>query len=1650
MRSFRALVAGLTGAVLMVSAVGTLPSYADPITDAPPPATKGLTKQKLIEQLTDDPNANEDVRVIVQLAAAPAKQDGSEANVMASHAAIKAEIAKVTKPTYRRDFGYLVNGFSLDMRRGDIAKVRAIKGVADVREALMFRTTMAGAVTQTGANTAWEAPYNLTGEGTIVSIIDTGIDTSHKDMRLTDASRAKLSKGKVDELIAKYDLPGHYGTSKVPYGYNYADADSKFKPQESEHGMHVGGISGANSADTSGVRGVAPETQLLAMKVFSNTARGAWSDDIIAAIQDSVKLDADVINMSLGSPGGFYDVNDAYARAIKGATDAGIVVAVSAGNEGLSADPAGTTNNAYETADSGVLGSPSATPQTLSVASADNAIQSLNQGRYKHAGSPDVHFTFLAQAGPRWDNTEHPVASAGLGTTADVANLDLAGKIALVSRGQISFSDKATNVAARGAIGIIVHNNSADPALIAMGSVEQGGIPSAFINQADGVAMKAAIDEGEVVAALDPETRPLPSPTAGRTSSFTSWGPTPELGFKPEVIAPGGNILSTLNDNKYGYMSGTSMSSPHVAGAVALLKKNLAAKSGLTGAQFNQFVKNSLINTAKPMTDAAHNAPYSPRQQGSGMIQIPAAADNLVTATYKETDASLPNGVVALRSFTGAKTFTVTLTNYGAAAASYTLRPGTVYTGHHSGQVYDVATSATLAADKQSVTVPAKGTATVRFTLTPEGITKNFAEGFITFTNSDTTKPSLNMAYMGYVGDWGGDLRIFDDPLTADGASTYMYVSPRPILSVTGIHYDLKLPSGVFTAPAGNAFEIDDKFGGFNPATVGFSPGTEGAINKIYPRIGLMRGVREMRYEIVDAAGTVVRSPGYDTFVRKLASSYLAAGDDYPFVASAFGSWDGTVYNKKAGAFVKAADGQYTYRVKARMGAQYAWQTLDMPVKVDTVAPTARMVSVANDTGANTVTGVFSATDRGTGVGPQTITAALATRDFSSIKVAEKAEVTKDGENFKVVIPNASSVLDDPNRVLVVLVRDYADNAADPILQPLESSKYLAIGAGGKVSPLITYNAAQAQKLSGNKVPVELFNSADVVRAEVNGTSVDLAKAKTVNLDYTDGTPVPIALKGYDKTNAQVVDAPRAGVVLVDSTVPTITLSDASAAAVKTNAHGDKYVVLPRTDGEDKPFKLTGTVNDNVGGARQVSLLRGDKSVVLDKATGAFTSDLAVADRHQTLTFVAVDTVRNLSQPLTVTVLNADDDPADIGRFNGSITIDGEGGVAAGKASLAVTTNSAFLSGQLWIGEKLPNDVLKLTGTWSNLKSLKIGGKVVDLASDGTWAVDLPLKQGVNAFNITAVDNFDNTIINRKTRVFYDHELPTLNIKTDPPADDDLKIYTNRDAVKLSGDASDNTVGFVLKINGDIVLTNGDYDEFGPEVNRGEFSQTIDVVNDDRIRVELSDLEFNHAIEPIIYRVVVDKVAPVISITGPANGSVVGVAKSAWTVKATDEASGLASLVVLVDGRPYTGGKLTPGAHTLTVVATDKAGNEARASRSTVVVAEPTLDVSKVKTQLTVGDAFKPLDGVTAADWSGKSLTDKVTVTPSGFSPTMAGTFVLTYSVTDDYGSTVTKQVRVHVKAKPGTTPPGPGPVKPGKPDKPGKPGKPGLPHTGN
>ena len=589
-------------------------------------------------------------------------------------------------------YTWLVNGFAANVRYGAIAQIEELEGVDRVLLQPVYQVCQTVAMPNTisggamiGRESTWANGY--TGEGMTIAIVDTGLDFDHQNFApLSEDKLAETSMGAADieavlsqlNAAARYEgltAENLYYNTKVVYGFNYVDAslDITHADGRGDHGTHVAGIAAANKVEGSQVVGVAPDAQLLVMKVFGR-AGGAYTEDIIAALEDALILGADVVNMSLGTSAGFPADIAAVDAIYQRVATTGTVLAVSAGNSFTSGygNMWGTDQNLTDHVDNGLVGAPGTYTNVLTVASVENSMVHRN---YIAAGDYPIAYNLSSNGRDQELTTLTEsyglVVIPGLGEPADYEGLDLSGKVALVQRGTISFADKHMNAEAAGAVAVLVYNNGNDNfGMDLTGSTAT--IPAVAISLADGEYLKAAIAENaDFTLSFPTDTALLPSPLAYQMSDFSSWGVSSDLRLEPDITAPGGYIYSTVDGGRYETMSGTSMAAPNIAGLSALVMQYL--EDTMPGiADKRVMVQNLLVSTAAPLVHQESGVYYAPRQQGAGLAN---AYNAVTTKAYLTVDgAEVPK--VSLYddpAKTGAYSFAFNVHNFGDSALYYLL-----------------------------------------------------------------------------------------------------------------------------------------------------------------------------------------------------------------------------------------------------------------------------------------------------------------------------------------------------------------------------------------------------------------------------------------------------------------------------------------------------------------------------------------------------------------------------------------------------------------------------------------------------------------------------------------------------------------------------------------------------------------------------------------------------------------------------------------------------------------------------------------------------------------------------------------------------------------------------------------------------------------
>lgn len=1011
----RRLTQTISVTVLTAMALGFVPNLAS-AEDTNKLLNAPLTveaKEKILNDLTSivkdknvilnkDEDPNELIRVIVELKAPSAQEKVGKgekakqediAEVSNGQEEIKKVVENITGMEVKHSYTNVFNGFSTAIYRRDIPKIEQIDGVSKVVEVEKFKENMNTAKALTGVEEAWKN-YSCKGEGMVVAIIDTGIDYNDKDFASpSNKEKMKLNKEKVEKIentgVLKADISGQtYFSEKIPFGYNYADKNNDIvdrRDSKSPHGCHVAGIVAADGDENeiknnNAIKGVAPEAQLLAMKVFSNGPLGkyTYSDDQLAAIDDAVALGADVINMSLGASAGFKDETDPVQDAIKRATDAGVMVVVSAGNSSYSTSPLG--DNLSNLNDQITVGSPALAEDALMVASYENTFVTAKSLSFKDEKGTNVAEGTMKDHQIDFEkiyNKNYEIVDCGVGTEEQLKKANVKNKIALIKRGEITFIEKILNAQKCGAVGVIVYNKDGDEGLISMATDDNIKIPAIFIGNKTGETIIENLNKKvKVLFNGNIKNKREENGSSGDFSDFTSWGPAPNLEFKPQISAPGGQIFSTLNNNEHGVMSGTSMAAPNIAGSMALLLESINKYNPeLKNRELMDYAKNIMMNTSLVEFDKSTKGilPYSPRRQGAGLVQVEDAIRNRVTATNNGKAS------VELKEIQGnSVTFSIDLKNYGDKAVKYNVESiGGILTqdekGSSNGMLRDRVLNdneAKISFDNNVVKVPAKGEAKVNVTIEIGNLKSNkYVEGFIGFKSLDKNVPSLNVPYLGFYGNWS------EESIATNNAWENEKHPVVKVLQEANLYPNL-ICENILGTEIGEGEEKHEALLGvvgtnedgslkYDKEKIAISPNGNKFNDVVYPGLFLLRNAGKVTGEILDSDGNVIRTVGTVENVRKkiLQDELLKEKDKQsPSILREL-AWDGKVYDKQTGEFVPVKEGDYIYRVKLTSPMENAKeQIIDMPVKVDLTEPSVQITTFKR-LDDNTVKVYFMAND---------------------------------------------------------------------------------------------------------------------------------------------------------------------------------------------------------------------------------------------------------------------------------------------------------------------------------------------------------------------------------------------------------------------------------------------------------------------------------------------------------------------------------------------------------------------------------------------------------------------------------------------------------------------------------------------------------------
>ena len=476
----------------------------------------------------------------------------------------------------------------------------------------------------------------LTGEGIKVGVLDTGVDYNHPDIVDNFKGGYDLVDNDDDPMETTYDdwknsgQQEYYGTSTY----------------YTSHGTHVSGTiaaTGSNKESEFAVTGIAPEVDLYVYRVLGPYGIGS-SSDIIAGVEKAVEDGMDVINLSLG-----VSVTDPLyptSVACNNAALAGTIAVAANGNAG----PELST-----------LGSPGCSPLTISVGASTTTIKletfdiAISNGANINGRIVSKNYQGLST----FTDTEYEVVHGGLGTEAEISEVDAKGKVLLIDRGEIPFVDKLTNAKNAGAVAVIFANNIDNAELNVYLGEAVDTLHSVGITKEDGQALKDAINNSSEPLKVKFTNNGVTFTEGDLLAEFSSRGPVSDETIKPDVVAPGVSIFSTFPEYvnspeegidysaAYSRISGTSMASPHVAGVVALMLQNNPELSAADA-------KVALMNTCDELADD-----YAINAMGAGRINAYKAvhADVAVKVLDKTFSIDENNEKIQLDYITGSLSF---------------------------------------------------------------------------------------------------------------------------------------------------------------------------------------------------------------------------------------------------------------------------------------------------------------------------------------------------------------------------------------------------------------------------------------------------------------------------------------------------------------------------------------------------------------------------------------------------------------------------------------------------------------------------------------------------------------------------------------------------------------------------------------------------------------------------------------------------------------------------------------------------------------------------------------------------------------------------------------------------------------------------------
>ncbi|WP_291579340.1 S8 family serine peptidase [Clostridium sp. UBA6640] len=579
----------------------------------------------------------------------------------------------------------------------------------------------------------------IKGKNIKIGILDTGIDYNHPAIKNAYKGGYDFIDNDNDPMETTYK---QWKNSKAPE-YDEKDENTYY----TTHGTHVAGIiagQGIKENDGLGILGVAPEAEIYAYRVLGPYGIGTM-ESIISGVEKAVEDGMDILNLSLG-----IDVNDPLyptSIAINNATNLGVTVVTASGNNG---------SEPY------TISTPGTAPLGITVgASNNNMIIPTIKGIFN---STDESYTLRLllkdkmQSLQPYSNRSIKVVYCGYGMKEVFKDKRLNDSIALVTRGKNPLIEKGKNAKEKGALFTIVINDNEEEGYIPMYFGEHKDYPTVFtLPFKKGQAILSALKEKEVQFKINSFSNL--EITKGVLLDFSSRGPVNETYIiKPEIVAPGANILSSVPnyfkgeegignyDKAYERQSGTSMATAYVTGVVALIldkNKNYSPSD----------IKSALMNTADDL-----EYDYSVYEIGAGMIDAYEAVYSRAKFQVLDKTASLNKNYerIEIDNITSSLNFNENTSNQIAKTKSLKISNNSALNKDFNIDVKYLKSQIGNSAIENNVTIEIDENVTidsmhsklidVRIAV-PEDSALGYYEGYIIFTNKNDLSEKYQMPF---------------------------------------------------------------------------------------------------------------------------------------------------------------------------------------------------------------------------------------------------------------------------------------------------------------------------------------------------------------------------------------------------------------------------------------------------------------------------------------------------------------------------------------------------------------------------------------------------------------------------------------------------------------------------------------------------------------------------------------------------------------------------------------------------------------------------------------------------------------------------------------------------------------------------------------